>query len=54
MNDFGYVIEKLCGLIVMISNLHFSVFGIEITVGAMFLFACIVGLLLWFLGGLSE
>ena len=54
MNDFGYVIKELCALLVQICNLHFGVFGVELTVGAMFLFACIVGLLLWFIRGLSE
>ena len=54
MNDFGYVIKELCALLVQIFNLHFVVFGVELTVGAMFLFACVVGLLLWFIRGLSE
>ncbi len=54
MNDFGCLIEEFLGLIMPVFNLHFSIFGVELTLGAMILLVYIVGSLLWFIWRLAE
>lgn len=52
--DLGYLIKTVCSLITYIFSLRFSVFGYEITVGSMLVYACIVGLVLSIIRRLSE
>lgn len=52
--DIGYLIQSVIGLFKKVFDLSFYCWGIEINIGAMFLFTLCAGLLLWFLRKMGE
>lgn len=52
--DLGYLFQSVIGIIKKVFDLSFYCWGIEINIGAMFLFALCAGLLLWFLRKMGE
>lgn len=54
MADASFLFESVLRLLTTIFSFEFSLWGVEINVGGMFLFSLLLGLLLWFLQSLSE
>lgn len=54
MVDLGFLFESVLGLFTRIFGISFYVWGIQVNVGMMFLFALCVSLILCFLDKLGE